>query len=225
MSLALPTAGALVLAALAASPARPDPAPDLPRDPRSIVLLDEDCRSALDHRELTLFANGTVRLRQGAPGSERMSLLELPPPELETYVRQLGELDWSETERAEEAPSGEWTEICRLEISLEGRPTIGIRYDRYSTGSLALDGARRLVNNLIEKAQRDAETLEIPSTYKPMVGDRLMRNDGLVFEIVGFTSDGHGVELDGVELPLTIYVEKSRMREVFRRLVPRPGEP
>ncbi len=43
----------------------------------------------------------------------------------------------------------------------------------------------------------------------------------LVFAIVGFTSDGRGVELSGTETPLTLYVPRDELARTFRRLLRR----
>jgi len=209
-------AGLVALATIAAAP---------PPDLRTVVVLNENCRSTIAERQLTLFANGTVRLRLGPPGSETMSLLELPPGDLATYLNQLGELDWSDTDVSQDAPRGEWTESCELDLALPGRTPRTLSYGRFASGSLALEKERRVVDDLIARTTALGAAPEIPTAYLPREGDRLERTDGLIFEIVGFTSDGKGIELSGVESPLTIYVQKSELRHSFRRVLSRGETP
>jgi hypothetical protein len=50
----------------------------------------------------------------------------------------------------------------------------------------------------------------------------LLRKDGRLYEVVGPTSDGMGLELTGVEQPMTVYVLAEAIREEFVMLVERP---
>ena len=43
----------------------------------------------------------------------------------------------------------------------------------------------------------------------------MRRADGELFEVVGFTSDGRGVELNDINQPVTIYVARADFRSVF----------
>ncbi|HXU46194.1 MAG TPA: hypothetical protein VN783_11760, partial [Thermoanaerobaculia bacterium] len=63
----------------------------------------------------------------------------------------------------------------------------------------------------------------LPEGYAPAPGDRLRRADGVLFEIHGFTDDGKGIELRGVEQPLTIYLRKEDLRQLFVAVEPRFG--
>lgn len=194
-----------------------------PVDPRSVVLLREECRSPISRLELTLFANGTLRLREGVPGSEALNLHELGHQETAAFVRRLDEIDLAETEREMRAPGGEWIESCRLDLTLRERMPVTLRYDRYASGSLAFGRLRGVVRDLLQEARRHLGSAEIPANYSPQVGDRLQRADGALFEIRSFTLEGMGIELVGLDQPLTLYVERKRIREVFLRLVPSPS--
>ncbi|MEZ5314475.1 MAG: hypothetical protein R2862_13015 [Thermoanaerobaculia bacterium] len=63
-----------------------------------------------------------------------------------------------------------------------------------------------------------AETSTLPADYTPRRGDVLLRRDGVAFEVVEFTAVGEGIELRGVVDPLTIYIAKSDLRNLFDRL-------
>ena len=55
----------------------------------------------------------------------------------------------------------------------------------------------------------------LPKDYEPKPGDFVRRGDGELFEVIGFTSDGQGVELNGINQPVTIYVALADFRSVF----------
>jgi hypothetical protein len=200
------------------------PAAAPPVDPRGVEVLRERCSGGLAVRDITLFLNGTVRLREGAPGEDRLELRELGPEEVERLIRDLGDIDLGETGSNLDAPQGAWTESCRLDLALPGRPPLRIDYGRLDTGSLGLDRLRRIVETLVEAARLGAGSTGFPAGYKPAVGDVVERDDGLVFTVVGFTSDEKGVELAGTEEPLTVYVAREDVAHTFRRLV-RRGPP
>jgi hypothetical protein len=192
-----------------------------PVDPRSVELVRERCAGGLATRDLTLFLNGTIRLREGAPGQEKIMLRELGHAEVDRLIGDFGEIDLSETESATNAPQGAWTERCSLTLSLPAREPRTLEYARLDTGTLNLDRLRRIVEFLVDQARLGAVSADFPPGYKPAVGDVVERDDGLVFAIVAFTSDGRGVELSGTETPLTLYVQRDELPRTFRRLLRR----
>ena len=192
-----------------------------PPDPRSVEVLRERCASRLFTRDVTLFLNGTIRLREGAPGQEKQLLREIGRPDADLLVRQLAAIDLSETESSRGGPQGEWTERCELVLALPGSGPLTLEYGRLDTGTLGLDGLRRIVETLVDQARLGSGSAEFPAGYKPAVGDVIERDDGLVFAVVGFTSDGRGVELTGTDTPLTLYLPRDEIPKSFRRLVRR----
>src|SRR4029079_14992464 len=62
---------------------------------RSRELLDYRCANSLGVRQVTLFANGTVRVREGLGKEPKMRLGELGPVELAGYLRRLAAEDIS----------------------------------------------------------------------------------------------------------------------------------
>jgi hypothetical protein len=193
-------------------------------DPRTVVLVRLDCSSQLGRREVTLFLNGTVRIREGTAGSEQLLLGEYGPDEVAAFRRRLAEVDLTEAERRETTVEGDWVERCHLELRHEGEADpIGFRFGRYDTHSLALASLLRIVEDIAERARAELARSELPAGYRPAVGDRLARLDGEVFEVVGFTSDGSGVELTGLRQPITLYAPISDLRRTFVRVVARRG--
>lgn len=188
-------------------------------DPRSIALVRLECESDLGRREVTLFQNGTVRVREGAAGQEQLMLGEYGPDEVAAFRRRLDEIDFSETDAAESAPDGAWVERCRLELRDErlAEPR-SFAFGRYGSHSLALSTAVRVVEDIAIRAGVESARPGLPADYKPEPGDRLERTDGQIFEIVGFTADGKGVELTGILQPLTLYLPISDLRQSFVRL-------
>jgi hypothetical protein len=190
-------------------------------DPRSVILVREDCASALGRREVTLFANGTVRLREGPPGQEEMRLGEVGPDEAAAFARRLAEPDLSETDTEEQAPGGAGVEACTLDLTLPDREPRRFRFGRYASHSLALRAVLDVVRDIEEVAVSAVRESDLPVRYEPRPGDLLERADGLRFEVVAFTVDGGAVELSSPDQPLTIYVPRHEMRKFFVRLLAR----
>jgi hypothetical protein len=187
-----------------------------------VVLLRQDCGSRLDRREVTLFANGTVRLRQGAEGRWRMDLVELERRELDGYLARLAAEDVSEFLQEPAGPVGDWVERCRLELRLPGRPPREVVLGRLQAPPLPLARVAAVAEELAARVERGARIQPgLPEGYAPRPGDVLRRADGLLFEIVAFTGDGGGVELAGVDQPLTVYVPRGALASEFVALVER----
>lgn len=214
------TAGWIIVAALllAAPPARAE-------DDRSTEILRYDCLTDTTRREVTLFANGTIRLRDGVIRHEWMGLAELGPDELTGYLNRLAGEDLSQDRSPERGVEGNWIERCELKLQLPGKPTQSYRFGHYDPLPLNLSRVVRIVKELEEKVQvlRDAEgKQELPVDYEPRPGDVLKRlGDDALFRIVAFTGDGKGVELQGVDLPLQMFVLKEQMRQSFTAVVSR----
>lgn len=211
-------AGAATLALLALAGA---PQGGAESDPRSVILVREDCSSTIGRREVTLFANGTVRLREGLPGQEAMKLGEVGAEEVAAFVRRLSEPDLSESDAVGDAPGGAWVEICSLDLVLPERAPRSFRFGRYASHSLALRSVLAVVRDIEAVADTAAREGDLPVRYEPRPGDLLERADGLRFEVIAFTADGRGVELSSPDQPLTIYVPRDGLRRFFVRLLAR----
>ncbi|MDY7095256.1 MAG: hypothetical protein SX243_19945 [Acidobacteriota bacterium] len=198
-----------------------------------------DCTSDIGREEITLFANGTVRLREAsvrqetfatsdlgasfeAPGeTTRMFLGELTPEQLATYVTRMGRIDLSETDaRYGGVVGGEWVDRCRLDLALPDHPQRSITFGRFDSLSLALSRVVSVVEELPRHVHREEGIQRgIPTDYEPEIGDVLRRQDGNLFEVVLFTTDGLGVELQGLGQPVSMIVSFEDLRREFERLV------
>lgn len=201
------------------------PDPHFERDPRSVVVLRLECTSDLGRREVTLFGNGTVRLWDGPPGEEEMLLGELEPPELDGLLARLAAEDLSEAPAEYHGVEGEWVEECVLELprraEKDGPATF--RFSPYARLPLALSRVVAIARELGAVAEEE-RSLGLPPGYEPRQGDVLVRADGERFRVVQFTDDGKGVELQGVDQPLTLYLEPGALGELFEALESREPE-
>jgi hypothetical protein len=190
-------------------------------DERSVQLFDYDCRSVLGRRQATLFANGTVRLREGEIGQEAMGLAELHSDELEGAEKRLAEENLTEIDQLPHGVDGDWVERCELQLTLPGQPGRTFRFGRYDTLPLALSRVVRVIEDLAGKVGGVKGTEHLPEGYDPHPRDILKRTDGQLFEIISFTADNKGVELWGVDQPLTLYVLREQLTREFVALVSR----
>lgn len=192
------------------------------RDNRSIEVVRYDCTTDRTRREVTLFANGTIRLREGWIGDEWMGLTELGPDELQAYLNRLGGEDLSESPNPEKGVEGAWIERCDLRLQLAGKPLKTYHFGHYDPLPLNLSRVVRIAEELVEKVPVTKDKDELPAGYDPRPGDVLKRvGDGALFRIVAFTADNKGVELQGVDLPLEVYVPRDQIRQAFTALVSR----
>lgn len=198
------------------------------RDLRSVERVDYDCSSDIGRRQMTLFANGTVRLRLwNAEGEHDMLLKELDPDQLEGYLNRLREIDLSESEERREGPAGEWVQKCRLELDLydgapdddRGAQPTRFLFGRYDSVSLALSRVIGIAEEISLWAEEQSVVAEFPRGYEPRPGDILERRDGVLFEVIALTSDQRGVELWGVDQPLVVYVLREELVGEFVRVV------
>jgi hypothetical protein len=191
-------------------------------DPRSVEVLRHGCSSSIGRHELTLFANGTLRLRETEEGEQaRMRLAELGPGELAAYLARLGEEDLTEVDLHGPETSGDWVESCSLELKLEGHPERLIRFGRMDSLPLALGRLLRVVEDLLLEVDRLAPRSRLPADYEPRAGDRLRRFDGALFEVVAYTGDGAGLELEGIDEPLVVFIPVAALRDEFEELLGR----
>lgn len=192
-----------------------------PMDPRSTVLLRRDCLGETGHADVTLFANGTIRLREGEGPARTMRLAELPLDVLQAYVNRLEEIDLSETESGLPEVELKWVGRCEIELGIgDGEPRV-FQFGTFDSLSLALSRVNSIVGELVEEAEERTPKGHLPRDYKPRAGDVLVRADGARFKVIGYTSDKNGIELQGVDQPLTIYVPADDMDEWFTELVSR----
>ncbi len=196
-----------------------NPAPNT--DPRSTIVVRRDCATDLGHVELTLFANGTVRMREGERRHEKMRLAELSREELTAFRSRFEEIDLSETESMRAEVQGAWIEDCELELHLEDAGSHSFRYGRFDSLQLALSRVLAVVNDLAEVAQTRSSSRGLPRGYRARPGDILAAADGGRWQVISITSDGRGVELLGLDKPLTIYMAIDALTGEFTAILER----
>ncbi len=209
---------------------------------RSTEVVRLNCESEVARREITLFGNGTVRLRekavaqdqlqrsrlgaQVAPGEGelRMYLGELDPEMFSFYLDRLRQEDLSEVDDRPGGMDGtivgEWVDECSLRVALPGRPPRTFVFSQYDSLPLTLSRVVNIVRELPTfVAEHDGQGPRIPTAYEGKIGDILERKDGHQFEVVGFTGDGTGLELQGLDIPITVYITLGQLRAEFRALL------
>ena len=196
--------------------------PPATADDRSLEVVRYDCTTDLTRREVTLFGNGTIRLRDGQIGNEWMGLTELGPDELHGFLNRLEGEDLSESRNPERGVEGAWIERCELRLQLPGQPLQTYRFGHYDPLPLNLSRVVHIAEELGEKVPVVKDKDELPADYEPRPGDVLKRvGDGALFRIVAFTGDGKGVELRGIDLPLEVYIPRDQIRQSFTALASR----
>lgn len=188
------------------------------RSARLVELLRMSCSNDLGLREITLFGNGTLRLRDGLGEDIKMWLHELEPPERDGFVNRLLEENWDETEDVYRSIDGDWIENCELVLDLPGQGRHRHRFGRYDSLSLTLQrtvAIARELTSLVDQTRRAEGESEIPRDYEPRVGDLLINESGHRYRLVAFTSEGEGVELQGLDQPLTMYLSFDGLRQEF----------
>lgn len=214
-----------LLAALPASAqvSREAPPPEVSQDARTVEIFRYTCGNNLGRREVTLFANGTVRLREGENGKEEaLGLFELKPEHLQSALNRLQELDLSEVEHRDKSVEGDWIDRCELLLQRPGESLRIYRFGRFDSLPLNLSYAVRVAEELGGKVRDLKKTEEeLPPDYEPRPGDVLKRSDGQLYRIITFTGDKRGVEMEGVDTPMTLFVLRDRLRREFVGLVER----
>jgi len=210
----IPSRFAMAILLLAALPAQ--------GDDRSTEILRYECRTDVARRETTLFANGTIRLRKGQIGNEKMGLAELAPDKLEGFLNRLAAEDLSEAKSPDKGPEGAWVEHCELRLQLPGKDLQTFQLGQYDRLPLSLSHVVRIAHELEKKVTIVKEADDLPAGYEPRPGDVLRHTgDGNRFRIVSFTSDGKGIELEGIDQPIELYVPKDQIRKKFTALLSR----
>lgn len=191
------------------------------RSPRSWEVARRDCRTSISREEVTLFANGTVRLRLRADDGDEMRLAELNPDQVQAFVNRLEAEDLSEVPEGREEFLGSFVERCGIFLELPERQKQKFFFGRFDSLPLALSRMNTILNDIYSEAVDLAPEGGLPRYYIPERGDVLERTDGHRFEVVALTSDRRGVELSGLDDPLTIFVALDSLRQQFVALVER----
>ena len=190
--------------------------------PRTTVVAELTCWNTLDRRVVSLFANGTVRVKRSGGEETALWLGELDGPRYEAFLRRLAEPDLSETENSVSlAPSGEWIEQCDLTLSLPDRKAWKFSYGRFDSLPLSVSQVLHVLEDLSTAADQQVGLRRLPEGYSPKPGDVLRRRDATVFRVVGLTLDKKSVELAGTIVPLTVYLAVADLPREFDALLER----
>lgn len=185
-------------------------------DPRSQVLLASDCRTEVARREVTLFANGTLRIRTGRGATREMRLAELGRSELEAYVARLREIEFDDLASSSPGLEGDWVEDCLLVLELPGEERRRFEYGPYDSIPLGWKHVLLIVDDLLEELETSRRADDRVRDYDPLPGDILVRrSDGARYEVLGRTLEGSGVELQGLDEPMTVFILLDHLLEQF----------
>lgn len=221
---ALPMApGAPPTAVLAATPSSAAAEEDEPRSvlDRSHELLRLDCFTDHGRRDVTLFGNGTARLRAEGSAGDGMALAELSQREVADYIDLLAAVKLDEVPRQLDGPEGATVERCMLTLQLPGRDRQEFHFRRFDSLPLGLARLLTITATIEERIGPPGSGSHLPPDYEPRPGDVLRRSDGALFRVIDLTVDGEGVELQGIDQPLVIYVSVAGLDEEMIELVER----
>ena len=179
-----------------------------------------ECRSDYESFDVTLFGNGTLRLREGPHDRRNLLLLELDPVQLQDVVARLENLDLTDVQSFGGDLDGEWLGQCKLMLGVPERPPARLVFHQFDTLSLELRRAVGIGEELSQTIRERAPFRGLPRDYEATIGDYLRRTDGEVFEVMGFSADDRALELAALEQPIIIYVAVESLHEVFVDLLP-----
>lgn len=196
-----------------------------PQSLRTWEVVRRDCRTSTSRQEVTLFGSGTTRLRLRSGDKDEMRLAELNPEEVQAYIRRLEAEDLAEIPEGREENLGAMIERCAIYLELPQRERQRFFYGHFDSLPLGLSRLNAIIDDLYQEAVDLAPEGGLPRDYFPEPGDILERTDGHRFEVVALTSDRQGVELSGLDDPLTIFVALGSLRQEFVSLVERRDFP
>jgi hypothetical protein len=172
-------------------------------------------------REVTLFGSGVVRVRDGVQGGEAAGIFQLPAQDFIHFLNRLQGEDLSEIGGLPQGPEGAWISRCVLTLELPGRERRSFSYGHYDRLPLNLSRILRIVEEIEAKVPDIKINDRLPDDFLARIGDLLRRADGALFRVVGYTSDGKGIRLEGQDAPLALYLTPEQVRHDFVALVQR----
>lgn len=185
---------------------------ELGLDLRSVERFRWQCRNELGRRDVTLFANGTVRLRRGPRGQQSLQLDELTGEELLGYLSRLSRIQRSRELHHDMAGGqtfgqvdGELGASCQLFLRLPDLPPVVLTMPRLEVPQLGVAQLIGIADELAAFTRPLDQPRQVKADYRPRTGDRLRRKDGHYFRVIGPTADGSGVELEGLQEPIRIF--------------------
>ena len=197
-------------------------------DDRSIERLLYRCSNDLGRRDITLFANGTVRLREGPWDGQRLFLFELEPEELKSQLQLLESIRKDSLEQRPSFPlgvlEGPWVDRCEIRLELPGERIVRLKVSAHDVPPLWVSRAIHFAEALAARVRPLDEDQQLPLGYRPRPGDVLRDTRGLLYRVVALTGDLGGVELEAEEAPVRAFYTLEDLRESFVALEKR-GNP
>lgn len=193
----------------------------LTADKRSTEVLRYECRSHLGRRDVTLFANGTVRQRLGPLDAQELYLDELRTEELASYLARLEEIlagAESEPELAPNVPQGSWVDECSLRLALPDTEPVTWSFSVLEIPPLVVAQLIHVADDLADYTRLPERAERLPGDYHPRPGDVLRTAEGGRFRVVDLTADERAVELENLDAPISIFVAVDELSEVFKAL-------
>lgn len=177
-----------------------------------------DCLNSHYRREVTLFGNGTIRVREGYASAPEMWLGELDVESTRGLIARLMEPDLEEVPETSRTVVGEWVETCRYELRLAPEEFQVFEFQRLDALSLPLQKSLSVAITalgMIDRTRPSNTRGKLTRDFVPERGDVLVAIDGRRFRVSGFTTDRTGVELVGVEQPVVLFAPVVDLHAMF----------
>ncbi len=194
-------------------------------DLRSTEWFVYSCSNALGRRDITLFANGTVRLREGLWESQTMFLHELGPEEVRRELEILSAALSGDTSPRREIPlggvDGQWVERCQVVLELPDSQAFLYRFGQFEMPPLEVARLVEIAEDLAALTRPLDPIHRLSPEYQPRPGDVLIDGDGRRFVVIGLTADGGGVEVESLAEPMRIFHPVELLPNLFVAFEPR----
>lgn len=190
-----------------------------PRDLRSTQWLYFTCSNDLGRRDITLFGNGTVRLREGLWESQQVYLHELGPDELTVERQLLASVFDDDAISRGEVPlggvEGDWIERCSIDLDVPGSRPFRYGFGQFEMPPLEVARLVQIAEDLAEMTRPLDPVERLSPDYEPSPGDTLIDDQGARFVVIGLTSDGKGVEVEAEAMPMRIFHPVDMLPRLF----------
>ncbi len=188
----------------------------LPSFGRGEEVLYSGCKSNKRLEDITVFDDGTVAYKKKIEEATEVKLGYLTLEDVKNITTKVLKLLKSVKRYTENKIDGENLVKCELRLSYN-KKKYRFTYLQLDTIDPALATAVAVVWQL--KNLTSFSLSSLPYKYKPKIGDLLLSKDGKKFKVVGYTSDGKGIELENVDSPLVIYLPIEEVKEYFVKLL------
>lgn len=171
-------------------------------------------------QSVSIFENGLLVVRIDSGGARIRKRLLLPADALASYHQRVSPVTIAGTELSAMSDAATY-ELLRA-YDAKGEP-VERRFDPAVVLPTSLELARSMMQDIIRAVGHDREVTNPMAGYEPAVGDRLIREDQRLFEVVRVIEDTF-VELKGLSEPTRMYIGIPDLQQLFvgiHRMVPR----